>query len=140
MKPVVRKLLYGALILSITFTGFDLALLGHFEDIWQWIPIVLLAIGLIVSIWHAVASSGLSKRILWITMTLFIVAGLLGVGLHFKGNVEFEREMYPALKGFPLIWKTLRGATPTLAPGTMIYIGLLGLLAALIPYKTKKEQ
>ncbi|MFB3131882.1 MAG: hypothetical protein ACE10K_05095, partial [Rhodothermales bacterium] len=39
---------------------------------------------------------------------------------------EFELEMYPTLKGLELFWESIKGATPALAPGTMIQLGLLG--------------
>jgi hypothetical protein len=60
-------------------------------------------------------------------MVLFVVSGALGLLLHFKGNVTFELEMEPSVSGWPLIWAALRGATPALAPGTMVQLGLIGL-------------
>jgi len=47
--------------------------------------------------------------------------------LHYRGNVEFERERDPSLSGLALVWEALRGATPSLAPGAMAQLGLLGL-------------
>jgi len=41
----------------------------------------------------------------------------------------FELELDAPLTGFPLWRETLMGATPTLAPGTMTLLGLLGWLA-----------
>jgi hypothetical protein len=41
--------------------------------------------------------------------------------------VEFELEMYPSMRGFELVAKTMTGATPVLAPGTMALLGLIGL-------------
>jgi hypothetical protein len=35
--------------------------------------------------------------------------------------------MNPALAGFELVRESLSGATPALAPGTMIQLGLIGL-------------
>jgi hypothetical protein len=63
-------------------------------------------------------------------MWLFVVSGLVGLWLHYKGNVEFEREMYPALAGLQLFKQAMTGATPSLAPGTMVQFGMLGLLYA----------
>ena len=60
-------------------------------------------------------------------MACFVASGVLGVGLHYRGNVEFERELYPALAGMELVRKTLTGATPVLAPGSMALLGLVGL-------------
>ena len=40
-------------------------------------------------------------------------------------------KMYPSRQGLELVWEALRGAYPSLAPGTMIMFGLLGLVACL---------
>ena len=55
------------------------------------------------------------------------MSGVVGLWLHYQGNTEFELEMYPSLEGLALFWEAIRGATPTLAPGTMLELGLLGL-------------
>ena len=128
------RLLQIALIAGLTGTGLELALLGHYEDVWQLIPVVLLAAGLVSTVWHISAASRLSGRVLGIIMLAFIASGLLGLWLHFNGNMEFELEMYPGLKGWSLIWKTLGGAVPALAPGTMIFVGLVGLVVARRPH------
>jgi hypothetical protein len=60
-------------------------------------------------------------------MVLSMVAGLVGLLLHYKGNVEFELEMYPDLSGWKLFKDSMMGATPALAPGAMLQIGLVGL-------------
>ena len=57
----------------------------------------------------------------------FLVSGVIGVWLHYKGNMEFEIEMVPSLAGLELFLKASHGAFPALAPGTMIQLGLLGL-------------
>ena len=61
-------------------------------------------------------------------MLLFIGTGILGVWQHYSGNVEFEKEIYPSLGGIDLFWESMTGATPVLAPGTMVGLGLLGLV------------
>jgi hypothetical protein len=62
-----------------------------------------------------------------VLMVGFIVCGVLGVGLHYNGNVEFERELHPDERGFEFLRRTLAGATPVLAPGSMVLLGLVGL-------------
>lgn len=126
----IRTLLLGTLAAGAIGTGTELLLLGHFESPLQFIPLVLLAVGLVTVIWHAAAPSRSSVRVLQVTMTLFLVSGGIGAGLHYDGNVEFELEMYPSMNGFELIQKTLTGATPVLAPGTMALLGLVGLAHA----------
>lgn len=111
-------------------TGVELLLIGHFDGTLQLPPVVLLALGLVVLGWHAVARTAASVRALQAAMVLFVVAGGLGVMLHVRGNVEFEREMYPSLEGLELVTKTMTGATPVLAPGSMALLGVIGLAYA----------
>jgi hypothetical protein len=63
-------------------------------------------------------------------MLLFLVAGGAGVILHYRGNTEFERERDPVIAGWDLFRRALQGATPALAPGTMVLLGSIGLLYA----------
>jgi hypothetical protein len=60
-------------------------------------------------------------------MILQVVTGLAGLALHYKGNVEFELERDESLRGLKLFWEAIRGATPTLAPGALAQLGLVGL-------------
>ena len=62
------------------------------------------------------------------TMLACLVTGIVGLWLHFAGNRGFELEMEPGQGGWLLAWRSLRGATPALAPGAMIQLGLLGLI------------
>ena len=123
----IRRLLFWTLASGVVGTGLELLLLGHFESLAQVIPIVLLAGGAGSVAWHAAAPRRATVRVAQFTMTLFIASGAVGVALHYRGNVEFEREMYPALSGVELVGKTLTGATPIFAPGSMVLLGLVGL-------------
>ena len=123
----IRTLLLGTLAFGTIGMTTELLLLGHIESVWQWIPVALLGAGAVILVWHAAAPSRATVRVLQATMMLFIVTGGIGVGLHYDGNVEFELEMYPSMGGFELVTKTLTGATPVLAPGTMAILGLVGL-------------
>lgn len=67
-------------------------------------------------------------RALQATMFLLMAGGVIGLGLHFNGNREFELEMHPGQTGMKLFWETLKGATPALAPGMLIFLGCLGLV------------
>lgn len=122
----MKRLLLAAFLLSLLGTGAELLLLEHTADWQQLIPIVLIGVGLIALAWFGTTKSAMSKQFLRGAMLFFIVSGVLGFALHFNGNMEFELEMYPSMKGTELIWETLKGATPVLAPGTMIATGLLG--------------
>jgi hypothetical protein len=83
------------LLVSLAGTLAELLLLEHFEDAWQWAPIVLVAAVLVTLGWHALERGPVSLNVLRVLMVLCVVSGVLGVLLHYKGNVEFELEMYP---------------------------------------------
>lgn len=125
----IRKYLLAILAVGSVGSAIELLLLGHVEGIAQISPLLLLGAGMPVIAWHAAARSASSTLALQVTMTLFVVTGAVGVALHYLGNVEFEREMYPSMTGMELVSKTLTGATPVLAPGTMALLGLVGLMA-----------
>jgi hypothetical protein len=124
--------LYLLLTLAVGLAGMttELLLIGHVESVQQLIPVVLLGLGVAVLAWHAAAPRAITVRALQVTMMLFVLSGLVGVGLHYRGNLEFELEMYPSMSGFEMIEKTLSGATPVLAPGSMALLGLIGLIHA----------
>jgi len=106
-------------------------LLNHFEDAYQAIPLALIAAAFLVLAWHASVGSTASVRALQLTMLLFIVAGALGLVLHFRSTMEFQLETDPSLRGWNLYWKVLRAkAPPALAPGVLVQLGLLGLAYA----------
>lgn len=125
----MRRFLLLTLIAGIAGMGLELLFIGHVEDRLQLVPVVLLAGGLAAVAWHAARPSRTSVRAVRGLMALFAVSGLLGVGLHYRGNHEFEREMYPSMAGIELVRKTLTGATPVLAPGSMALLGLVGIAA-----------
>jgi len=125
----IRRYLFALLAIGCVGTTLELLLLGHYEDVTQFAPLVLLVTGIAATGWHLVARHAYSARVLQLVMVLFVASGAVGVGLHFRGNVEFEREMYPTMAGLELIGKTLTGATPVLAPATMALLGGVGLLA-----------
>ena len=126
----IRRLLFGALAIGVLGTSGELILLRHIDKLAQWIPLVCLAACMPVLIWHAVAPSAVSVRVLRGLMLAFIALGVVGVGLHYDGNVEFERELHPDERGWEFVRKTIAGATPVLAPGSMVLLGLVGLAHA----------
>ena len=125
--PDTRHLLLGLLLLGMIGSGSELLLLGHTEEFAQWAPLALLAVGIIAAL-LCVRPRPAAILALRGVMMCFLVAGAVGLVLHYRGNVEFEREMYPTMAGLELVWEALRGATPALAPGAMILLGLMGLL------------
>ena len=126
--PVIRKFLLILFLLGTVGAGSELLLIEHTEEKFQLIPLALMGLSLVVVIWFVVGKGPASLRIFQQTMILFIMSGFTGQWLHYKANTEFELEMYPTLGGLDLFWEAIKGSTPpTLAPGTMILLGLLGL-------------
>ncbi len=123
-------MLLALVLLGIVGLALELLLLEHFESIWQWIPLAVLGAGFASGIAVAVRPTHGTIRILQGVMVLFIGTALVGLYLHYDGNVEFEREMDASARGLDLFWRSLRGATPALAPGAMAQIGLLELILA----------
>ena len=123
----LRHFLLILFVIGAVGTGAELLLLGHTEDFWQWAPLVLMAASLVALGGHMLARGSRSLRVFRGMMVLFVLSGGVGLWLHYHGNTEFELEMYPSLQGVELFWESVTGATPTLAPGAMLELGLLGL-------------
>jgi hypothetical protein len=124
----VRLFLLATLVLGLVGTGTELLLIGHTAELTQIIPVASIGLGLLACPLVALRSSRATVQLFRGVMGLFIVAGILGLILHYRGNVEFELEMRPTMSGWELIWNALTGATPALAPGSMVLLGLLGVL------------
>ena len=124
---VVRRILLATLVLGLIGTGLELLLLEHCENWRQMIPLGLIATALLVLAWHGVQRGSAPVHVLQVLMLLFVVAGAIGLTLHYSGNAEFELEMYPDRSSMELFRESMMGATPALAPGTMIQLALIGL-------------
>ena len=125
-----RYLLYILLFGTVGLLA-ELYLLDHYEDWRQWIPLVLIVAGTSAGGWLAMRPSRRAVLTFRILLTAYVPAGLLGVYFHFQSNVEFEQELHPNSGGLELVTESLGGAMPTLAPGAMIMLGLLGIVIAL---------
>jgi hypothetical protein len=126
----IRRFLLVSLGLGILGTAGELILLGHVDSPAQWIPLVALAAALPVLLWHAAAPSPRTVRTVQVLMAAFVLVGIVGVGLHYDGNAEFESELHPKDAGMTYLRHVIAGATPLLAPGSMVLLGLLGIAHA----------
>ena len=125
----VRALLLGLVTIAMVVTAVDLLLLDHYEDVWQFPPLVTIVLGFAVVAWAWFSGSANAVTAMRISMVLFLATGAAGMLFHYNGNREFQREMDPSLGGWALFVKVMRAkAPPALAPAAMIQIGLLGLL------------
>jgi len=127
----LRSFLLVILVLTLLGTGAELLLVGHFEEVWQWIPLVLIPLALLVLGLLAASRKAALVRIWQALMILFLISGVTGLGLHWKGKMEFKRESDPSLTGWKLFREAMQTESPpALAPGVMIQMGLLGLAYA----------
>ena len=123
----MRRMLFAVLLMGIVGTGAELLLTSHYEDFWQKVPIMLLTAGLLSTL--AVAATGRGVVSMRVLMLLFMIGGALGTYFHYESNAEFAAELSPGLSGFELVKAALtRPTPPPLAPGTMIMLGLIGLI------------
>ena len=130
LLATIRRVLLALVLLGVVGLTLELLLLEHTESATQLIPFAVLGVGFVVGAKLAIRPTARSLRLFQLVMLLFIAAGLLGLFLHLRGNVGFEREQDPSARGLDLVWRSLRGGVPLLAPAVMAQLGLLGLVFA----------
>jgi len=117
------------LLFGLAGTIVELLLLEHYEDAWQFVPLFLIVVALGVLIWHRARPTAANVRALQALMALFVMAGPIGVGLHFRGAAEFQLEIDRSQPGWDVFKKVMTAkAPPVLAPGIMMLLGLVGLV------------
>jgi hypothetical protein len=126
---VIRRWLLGLVAAGLAGFGTELLLLGHYEGPAQFIPFVLIVAGFAAIGWHLLTRTAVSVLAFRSVMVLLVLAGLLGIVLHYRGNMEFQLETDPTAHGFALFMKILHAkAPPALAPAALSQLGLLGLV------------
>jgi hypothetical protein len=125
---VIRRWLVIVLLVGLAGTVVELFLLKHTDGVSQLAPVVLMAVAIPILGWSVWVRSFASVRVLQVVMALLVLCGVVGVILHFSGNLGYERESNPSLSGVELYRSALLGSTPALAPGALIPLGMIGLL------------
>lgn len=126
----LRRLLLALIAFGATGLLAELLLLEHWEPGWQLTPLVLLTTLLVLS---AMAFRRPTARLVRTMRTVGVVcvlAGALGAWFHLDDNLGSERRRNPELAGGTLLWESVRGGAPLLAPGALMQLGLAGLLFA----------
>ncbi|MEM8765263.1 MAG: hypothetical protein AAGD88_15700 [Bacteroidota bacterium] len=116
----------ATLLFVLLGTAMELYLLEHYEDRLQLIPMLCLALLLVLVVILFFQKNAIVKGIFKFALLLTAASGVYGVFLHLNANYEFEQEMRPSAKGWDLFLESLSGALPTLAPGSMIVLALIG--------------
>jgi hypothetical protein len=126
-----RRALLAILLLGFAGSGAELALLEHYQDLSQLIPLAIIALALGTVLWIAFSPGRTALQWFRVVMLLCAVSGPVGIALHYRGNQEFQLEVDPSVGGLELVMKILRAkAPPALAPGAMMQLGLVGLAFA----------
>ena len=125
---IVRRGLLVILIVGLAGTVVELLLLKHTDGFWQLAPVLLILVAMAVVGWSAFTRSRAAIRALQAVMSLLVLCGTVGLIQHYRGNIAYERDSNPSLSGAELYRSALLGSTPALAPGSMIPLGLIGLL------------
>ena len=125
----VRLLILAAIAAALIVTEAELLFVGHTgSNNGQVIAVVLVSLGLITVSCHAILRNTSSIVVLRLTMYLFLIFGIDGLFTHYHWAVQSALKSQPTLVGMPLVYATLSGKIPLLAPGMLIEIGLLGLI------------
>ena len=128
MSDTARSILLGIFVLGVGGIATELWLLGHYEELDQFIPLGLAALGVVGVAAAAFRPTPVTIRLFQAVMLLMIVSGFVGVWFHYQATTEFQLEMDPSLRGWALFRKAIVAkAPPALAPGAMIQLGLIGL-------------
>jgi hypothetical protein len=125
----VRLLILVAISAALIVTEAELLFVGHTGgNNGQVIAVVLVGLGLITVTCHAILRNTPSIVVFRFTMYLFLIFGIDGFLTHYHWAVQAALKSQPTLVGMPLLYATLSGKIPLLAPGMLIEIGLLGLI------------
>src|SRR5687767_5737340 len=129
---VLLRLRRFLLVLSLLLFGgalIELWLVGHTQDVLQWLPFGLCILGALVVLLVLLRPGRGAIKALRICMALVVLGTLLGIYLHVEGNVLLASEIQPNSPTTELILKGLAGANPLLAPGILAVAAVLSVAA-----------
>ena len=109
----------------------ELLLIDHVESVSQLVPLVVLPVAAALLGPVALGIEPTNVPALRVVLAVVVAAGLAGVALHLFDSWEFQAEVDPSLGGAKRAWAALRAQSPpSLAPGQIALLGLLGLAVA----------
>jgi len=125
----LRRLILALLSFGLVALGAELLAIGHYEDVWQWVPVALLGVTFLTILAHVIDGGRRGIALLQVLLILMVASGALGIFLHYQANVSFQLDTNPDLKGWELFTRVLHAiAPPSLAPGVMAQLGFMGLI------------
>jgi hypothetical protein len=122
----LRKVITASFLFMMVGTSMELYLLNHYEDVEQLIPLLCIGTSLAIMIVLFFKQNLLIIRTFIGILIATALSGVYGTFLHLQVNFEFEQEMKPTAHSWDIFVESLSGALPTLAPGSMILLALIG--------------
>jgi hypothetical protein len=126
----LRRLVAGLTVLGLLAVAVELWLIEHVTSASQLVPVVVLPVAAALLVPLAIGMEPPNALALRAMLGLVVAAGLFGVALHLYESWEFQAEIDPSLGAAARAWAALRAQSPpSLAPGQIALLGLLGLAA-----------
>ena len=126
MRYPTKQVILVALLLMTTGMLLELYLLDHYEDRYQLIPLLGIAIALVITVILNFRASKRIQQLFKLVLVLISLSGIYGVFLHLQANFEFEQEIHQTASSWSLFTESISGAFPALAPLSLIVLALIG--------------
>jgi hypothetical protein len=127
----LRRVVSAFAAVGLLGTTAELLLIGHVESASQLVPVVVLPVAAALLLAAALGVEIRSAAIQRALLAAVVAAGLSGMALHLYESWEFQAEVDPSLGPVARAWAALRAQSPpSLAPGQIALLGLLGLAAS----------
>src|ERR1044072_3641188 len=129
---VLRRLRRFLIVLALFLFGgalVELWLVGHTEDVIQWLAFALAGAGALSVTLTLFHFSRATVRLLRVCMLVIVLGSLFGMYEHVSGNIALAREVQPNSTTAQLFWRGLQGGNPLLAPGVLAVAAVLALSA-----------
>jgi hypothetical protein len=107
----------------------ELAFLGHWNKMIQFLPFGLSALGLTTLAFVYFRPNRTTLAIMHWSMIVIGVCSFIGFYEHMSNNYSFWLEVQPNATIWDLIKATLEGDNPVLAPGILLLGAVIGLVA-----------
>ena len=111
-------------------TAFELWLTEHYEGWTQWLPTILASLGFVSILVVLIKPTKLGLRLMRWLMLIIIAGSLFGIWEHLEHNFAFELEIRPNATATDVVMDSLKGANPLLAPGILIFAGLIAVISS----------
>lgn len=126
----LRQGLLAVVLLVFLGTTVELWLIEHTHERPQYIPFVLIGLGVIAVLAVLTRPRSGTIQALRGVMVLVLLGSVLGIYLHLRSNFAFELDIRPGAQASEVIMESLRGANPVLAPGVLAYAAIVALIAS----------